>query len=175
MTSISFLEGGPVEVGQLLASIESPALRAQLDLAVNQLADDRKTQTPPAIRANEAAVAEARRQLAYGQVRAPHRPGACRQVDPGNFVRAGDPLLVITQLQPIAVVFAIPEDALPPVRALLRGGAPPVVEVWNRDMSGRLATGRLTAVDNEIDVEKGTIKLKPLSTTRMVRCSQTSL
>ncbi len=99
--------------------------------------------------------------MAYGKVKAPLSGLAgFRKVDPGNFVHAGDTLLVITQLRPIAVVFQLAEDALPRVRALLRSGASPVVEAWNRDMTARLATGRLTAIDNEIDVQTGTIKLK---------------
>ena len=75
-------------------------------------------------------------------------------------MHAGDTLLAIAQFQPIAVVFTIPEDALFQVRALLGSGAHPVVEAWNRDNSVRLDTGRLTAMDNAIDPETGTIKLK---------------
>jgi multidrug efflux pump subunit AcrA (membrane-fusion protein) len=162
LASVGFVEGRPVENGQLLASIESPQLRAQLDRRTDQLSQDRKAQSnEPLIRADEAAVAGAQRDLAYGQVRAPISGLAgLRKVDPGNFVRVGDTLLVITQLQPIAVVFSIPEDALPQAQALVRSGATPIVEAWTRDASKRLAIGRLTAIDNEIDKEQGTIKLK---------------
>jgi membrane fusion protein, multidrug efflux system len=83
-----------------------------------------------------------------------------RKVDPGNFVHTGDTLVVITQLQPIAVVFIVPEDTLPQVQALVRSGANPMVEAWSRDNSKRLATGHLTAIDNEIDIQQGTVKLK---------------
>jgi multidrug efflux pump subunit AcrA (membrane-fusion protein)/beta-lactamase regulating signal transducer with metallopeptidase domain len=166
LASVSFVEGGPVEAGQLLASVELPQFRALLDRAMNQLSEDRKTQnvvggSAAAIRADEVAVSEAQRQLAYGQIRAPLAGVAgLRKVDPGNFVHAGDSLVVITQLQPIAVVFSLPEDAVPQAQVLLRSGATPVVEAWNRDNSVRLATGRLTAIDNEIDINQGTIKLK---------------
>lgn len=161
LASLGFAEGGPVEAGQLVASVELPQFRALLDRATNQLSEDRKEQNAAAIRADEAAIAEAQRQLAYGQVRAPLAGVAgLRKVDPGNFVHAGDSLVVITQLQPIAVLFSVPEDFVPQVQALLRSGATPVVEAWNRDMSVRLATGRLTAIDNQIDSETGTIKLK---------------
>ncbi len=161
LASVDFLEGRPVKVGQLLASIESPQLRAQLDRATSQLSEDRKVRAEAAIQSDEAAVAEARRLLAYTQVRAPiSGVTGFRKVDPGNFVRAGDTLLVITQLHPIAVVFTISEDDLPRVQSLLSSGAAPVVELWNRADTARIATGRLTAIDNEIDPEFGTIKLK---------------
>jgi multidrug efflux pump subunit AcrA (membrane-fusion protein) len=86
-----------------------------------------------------------------------------RKVDPGNFVHAGDTLLTIAKLQPIAVVFSISEEALPRVQALLRSGTAPIVEV--RDRAGGsvvLATGRVTALDNQIDTSSGTIKLKAI-------------
>ena len=83
-----------------------------------------------------------------------------RKVDPGNLVHSGDLIVVITQLQPIGVLFSIPEDNLPQVLALLRQGALPNVEAWNRDMTVKLATGKLVAVDNEIDKTSGTATLK---------------
>jgi membrane fusion protein, multidrug efflux system len=161
LASVGFGEGRPVEVDQLLASIESPQLRAQLDRAASQLSEDRKARAEATIPADEASLAEAQRLLAYTQVRAPISGlTGLRKVDPGNYVHAGDTLLVITQLQPIAVVFSLAEDALPQVQALLSSGAAPVVEAWNRDNSKRLAIGRFMASDNEIDKEQGTIKLK---------------
>lgn len=161
LASVGFLEGRPVKVGQLLASIDSPQLQAQFDRATSQLSEDRKVRAEAAIPLDEAAVAEARRLLAYTQVRAPISGVAgFRKVDPGNFVRAGDTLLVITQLHPIAVVFTIDQEELPRVQALLSGGATPVVELWNRTDTARIATGHLTAIDNEIDPETGTVKLK---------------
>ena len=162
LVSIGFVEGRSVKVGQLLASIESLELRAQLDRTTTQLLEDRKLRAEAAIPADEGAVAEAQRLLAYTQVRAPMSGVAgFRKVDPGNFVRAGDTLVIVTQLNPIAVVFPISEDVLPRLQALLRSGTTPVVEVRNRaGGSVRLATGRLTAIDNEIDPATGTIKLK---------------
>jgi len=81
-------------------------------------------------------------------------------VDPGNMVHADSPLVVITQLQPIAVMFTVPEDNVREVRARLSAAPSPVVEAWNRDNSNRIATGHLTAIDNQIDETTGTIKLK---------------
>jgi len=67
---------------------------------------------------------------------------------------------VITQLQPITVVFAIPEDTLPAVLAKLKGGGHPIVEAFDREQRRRLASGSLLTADNEIDPSTGTVKLK---------------
>jgi RND family efflux transporter MFP subunit len=113
------------------------------------------------IKADQIEVDRAKLQLTYTRITAPITGVAgLRLVDPGNIVHAADALVVITQLQPIAVLFTIPEDRLPPVLAQLRIGASPRVEAWNRDNSKKLATGRLIAVDNQIDAETGTAKLK---------------
>ncbi len=115
------------------------------------------------IRADRANVDNAKLQLSYTQVRAPITGIAgLRLVDPGNIVHAADAtgILIITQLDPIAVLFTIPEDSLPQVRARLSEGAEVPAEAWNRDNSVKIATGRLTAVDNQIDLTTGTAKLK---------------
>jgi multidrug efflux system membrane fusion protein len=72
-----------------------------------------------------------------------------------------NPLLVITQLQPIAVVFTLPEDALPRVSQHMRGG-PLTVEAYSRDDATKVATGKLLTIDNQIDQTTGTGKLKAL-------------
>jgi multidrug efflux system membrane fusion protein len=69
-------------------------------------------------------------------------------------------MFVIAQLQPIAVRFSVAEDYVSAVRAGLGRTPAPRVEAWNRDNSKRLATGRLTATDNQIDTQTGTIQLK---------------
>jgi multidrug efflux system membrane fusion protein len=69
-------------------------------------------------------------------------------------------MFVITQLRPIAVRFRVPEDYVGEVRAGLGKGEAPRVEAWNRENTKRLATGRLTATDNQIDTQTGTIELK---------------
>jgi multidrug efflux pump subunit AcrA (membrane-fusion protein) len=161
LAQVGLWEGGRIEAGQFIASVDLPQLRAQLDRALNQLSEDRRAQRAGAIQDDEAKVSELNRELAPGTIRAPIAGVAgLGKVDPGDFVHAGDSLVVITQLQPIAVVFSVPEDFVQQVQALLRSGAAPVVEAWNLNMSARLATGRLTAVDYEIDIEKGTVKLK---------------
>lgn len=69
-------------------------------------------------------------------------------------------LLVITQLQPITVVFTIPEDHLPPVLDKLKAGETLLVEAFDREQKRRLATGTLLTVDNQIDPSTGTVRLK---------------
>ena len=165
LISVSFKEGDRVQAGQLLASIDPRPYQIQLDQAESQLARDKAKSidatTEAGIHADQANIDNAKLQLAYTQIVAPITGVAgLRLVDPGNFVRPGDPILIITQLQPIAVLFTIPEDFLPQVRARLKDGTNVPVEAWNRDNSLKLATGSLTAVDNQIDVTTGTVKLK---------------
>jgi len=116
---------------------------------------------------NQAAIDSARLQLVYSRITAPigGRLGL-RQVDTGNMVRAGDAngLVVITQLQPITVIFSIPEDSLPPVmKKLIEGekrGSKLQVTAFDRAGKTQLATGMLLTVDNQIDPATGTVKLK---------------
>ena len=102
-------------------------------------------------------------QLIYCRITAPlsGRLGL-RLVDPGNIVHASDQngLVVITQLRPIAVVFTIPEDNLPPVLAKLNSSVKLPVEAWDREQKQRLASGTLLTVDNQIDPTTGTVRLK---------------
>jgi membrane fusion protein, multidrug efflux system len=154
LMSVNFIEGQLVHAGQLLASIDPRPYQVQLARAEAQLA---RNQT------DQASVDNARLQLNYAQITAPITGVAgLRLVDPGNVVRAADTtgIVVITQLQPIAVLFTIAEDRLPQVRKRLTDGATVSVEAWNRDNSVKIATGRLTAVDNQIDPTTGTAKLK---------------
>lgn len=102
-------------------------------------------------------------QLAYCRITSPinGRVGL-RLVDPGNIVHATDAngLVVITQLQPIAVIFSIPEDNLPQVLAKLQAGEHLPVEAYDRAQQRKLATGSLLTVDNQIDPTTGTVRLK---------------
>jgi len=116
-----------------------------------------------AVKADQGQIEGAKLQLDYSRITAPisGRLGL-RQIDPGNIVHPGDAngLVVITQMQPIAVIFSIPESNLPAVMARLRAGEPLAVEAYDREGQTRLASGTLTTVDNLIDVATGTIKLK---------------
>ena len=124
-------------------------------------------QTEATVKMGQAAIDTARLQLTYSRITAPvgGRLGL-RQVDLGNMVRAGDAsgLVVITQLQPITVVFPIAEDHLPPVMKKLRegetSGSKLQVVAFDRAGKQQLATGVLITADNVIDPATGTVKLK---------------
>jgi membrane fusion protein, multidrug efflux system len=114
------------------------------------------------VRTDQAAIENAKLELVYCHITAPvsGRIGL-RQVDPGNIVHAADttPMLVITQLQPIAVIFTLPEDTLPQVSQHMTRGTL-AVEAYSRDDETKLATGKLETIDNEIDQTTGTGRLK---------------
>ena len=116
-----------------------------------------------AIEADQAGIDSAKLQLSYCRITAPltGRVGF-RLVDQGNIIHATDPngLLVITQLQPIAVLFTIPQDDLQPVLKKLRAGAKLPVVAFDRDNVTKLASGTLVTIDNQIDQSTGTSKLK---------------
>jgi membrane fusion protein, multidrug efflux system len=118
------------------------------------------------VRADQASVDNYKLQLSYCSVTAPitGRVGL-RMVDQGNMVRTSDPgIVVITQEQPISVVFSIPEDSLPQVRKAIADGRELGVDVYDRGMKVRLASGKLFALDNQIDSTTGTVRLKALFT-----------
>jgi multidrug efflux system membrane fusion protein len=116
------------------------------------------------VRADQASVDNFKLQLSYCSVTAPITGRAgLRMVDQGNMVRTSDPgIVVITQEQPISVIFSIPEDSLPQVRKAIADGRELGVEVYDRGMKIRLASGKLFAVDNQIDSTTGTVRLKAL-------------
>ena len=120
-------------------------------------------QAQGAIDADKAAIEAARVNLGYTKITSPiDGVVGLRQVDAGNIVHASDTtgLLVVTQLQPIAVIFTIPEDHLPEVLKLTRGGQKLAVEAYDRSGATHLASGSLLTVDNEIDPTTGTVKAK---------------
>jgi multidrug efflux system membrane fusion protein len=115
------------------------------------------------VKADQGAVDNAKLQLTYSRITAPIGGiVGLRQVDPGNIVHASDTngLVVITQIQPITVLFPIPEDNLPQVAARLKSGTPVEVEAWDRAQKTKLATGKLLTIDNQIDTTTGTVKLR---------------
>jgi multidrug efflux system membrane fusion protein len=121
-----------------------------------------EAQLDGAVRADQAQVDTVKLNLAYTRITAPvnGRVGL-RQIDVGNMVHASDPngLLVITQLQPISVIFSLPQDNLQAVSQHMRGGKLSV-DAYSRDDQTKLATGSLTTIDNQIDTTTGTGKLK---------------
>jgi multidrug efflux system membrane fusion protein len=117
-----------------------------------------------AVRADQANIDSVKLNLAYTRITAPvsGRVGL-RQVDIGNMVHASDPngLLVLTQLHPIAVIFTLPQDNLAEVARQMRKGAL-TVDAYSRDDQTRLTTGKLLTIDNQIDPQTGTGKLKAI-------------
>ncbi len=87
-----------------------------------------------------------------------------RLVDPGNIVHASDSngMIVITQIQPISVIFTIAEDQLQPILQKIRAGQKLPVEAWDRELKNKLATGSLATIDNLIDQTTGTLKLRAI-------------
>jgi membrane fusion protein, multidrug efflux system len=131
----------------------------QYDTQVSQVRVDEG-----AVKSDAAVVQNARLNVSYCHIKAPITGTVgIRFVDPGNMVHASDPngLLVITQVQPIAVLFTLPEDQLPAVTQHMREGTLPV-EAWNRDLTQKIATGRLLTVDNQIDPNTGTVRAKAI-------------
>ncbi len=115
------------------------------------------------VQADQALVDAARLQLSYTRVTAPisGRLGL-KQAELGSLVRASDPngLVSITQTQPMAVVFAVPEAHVPLIMRKLKAGQALPVQAWDREMQHRLAKGRVSTTDNAIDLATGTLKLK---------------
>jgi len=115
-----------------------------------------------AVRADQAAIDNAKLQITYCHITAPisGRIGL-RLVDVGNIVHAADqnPMLVITQLQPISVIFTLPQDSLPVVAKKMHQGTL-TVDAYSRDDQTRLASGQLLTIDNQIDQTTGTGRLK---------------
>jgi len=116
-----------------------------------------------AVAVDASQIESAKLQLAYSRISAPisGRIGL-RLVDPGNIVRSGDAngLVVITQLQPVAVLFTVPQDLLPAVLKRIQSGDQIAVEAWDRDQKAKLAEGALASADNQVDPQTGTVKLK---------------
>jgi membrane fusion protein, multidrug efflux system len=85
-----------------------------------------------------------------------------RLVDPGNYLQAGDPngVVIITQMQPISVIFTLPQDTIPQFLKKLRAGQTLSVLAFNRSSTTQLAAGSLTTIDNQIDVTTGTVRLR---------------
>jgi multidrug efflux system membrane fusion protein len=114
------------------------------------------------VRTDQAQIDNAKLQIVYCHITAPFtgRVGL-RQVDPGNIVHAADtnPMLILTQLQPIAVIFTLTEDVLPTVSQHMKGKTLEV-DAFSRDDQTKLATGKLLTIDNQIDPTTGTAKLK---------------
>ena len=115
------------------------------------------------IKTDEAAVETAKINLGYTKITSPvaGRVGL-RQVDIGNIVETGQTngVIVVTEVDPISVIFAIPEDSIDAVMAQVNGGASLRVDAYDRSQNTKLATGSLATVDNQIDPTTGTVKMR---------------
>lgn len=138
------------------------------DLIQRQLLDTQEAlvrQNEGVIKSDQGQIDNAKLQLVYSRITSPisGRVGL-RLVDPGNIIHATDQngLLVITQLQPISVIFSLPEDNIPQVLGQLKTGRRPQVVALDRDQAKKLAVGHLMTIDNQIDPNTGTVRLKAL-------------
>jgi membrane fusion protein, multidrug efflux system len=131
--------------------------KQQLDTQLSTVAQSEAT-----IKSDQAAIDNAKLQLVYSKITSPltGRIGL-RLVDQGNIIHATDVngLVVITQLQPIAVIFNIAEDSLPEVRKKMANGTLRV-DAYDRDLKKKLAQGQLLTIDNQIDQSTGTVRFK---------------
>jgi membrane fusion protein, multidrug efflux system len=136
-------------------------------LIPQQQVDDQRAlveQYGGAVQGDKVQVENARLQLDYARIKSPiDGVTGVRQVDPGNLVHASDAngIVVVTQLDPIAVLFTLPEDDLPRV-APAQAAAPLTVDALSRDGTQTLATGKLELVDNQINQSTATIRLKAI-------------
>jgi multidrug efflux system membrane fusion protein len=155
----ALLENARLDLARYRKLLEQDSIaRQQVDTQESLL-----RQYEAAVQIDQGGIANARLQLTHARIVAPisGRVGL-RQVDPGNIVRAADTngIVIITQLQPVGVVFPIPEDALPRVMKRLRSGDRIPIEAFDRAQKEKLGSGRLLTADNQIDTATGTVKLK---------------
>lgn len=155
----ALLENARLDLARYRKLLEQDSIaRQQVDTQESLL-----RQYEAAVQIDQGGIANAKLQLTHSRIVAPisGRVGL-RQVDPGNIVRAADTngIVIITQLQPVGVVFPIPEDALPRVMKRLRSGDRIPIEAFDRAQKEKLGSGRLLTADNQIDTATGTVKLK---------------
>jgi membrane fusion protein, multidrug efflux system len=155
----ALLENAKIDVGRYRTLLQQDSIAEQQVATQEALVK----QLEGTVRMDQSQIANARLQLTYAHITAPisGRLGL-RQVDPGNIVRSGDAngIVVITQLQPISVIFTIPQDQLPSVLKRMTGAEKITTEAWDREGRVKLATGALITADNQIDTTTGTVKLK---------------
>ena len=156
-------DGAQLKAAQL--NLERYRNLVQQKLIAQQQSDDQSAlvgQLEGAVQVDRATIDVARLNLDYATIRAPiDGVTGVRIVDPGNLMKASDAtgLVVLTQLDPISVIFSLPQDELPRVMQQLAAAQLPV-EAWSRDGGLKLATGRLALIDNQINAATATLRLK---------------
>jgi multidrug efflux system membrane fusion protein len=139
---------------------------AQQEMIARQQLDTQQmvvNQAEASIKVNAGLIDAIKLQLTYCRITAPITGHVgLRLVDPGNVVKAADTggLVVIAQLEPIALVFSVPEDSLQPILRRFRVGNKVPVDAFDREGRTKIATGTLVAIDNQIDPTTGTVRLK---------------
>jgi len=156
---VALLENARLDVERYKEAFSKNAIpKQQLDTQISSL-----HQYEGAVKLDQGQLDNAKVQLAYCHINAPisGRVGL-RLVDAGNIVHANDtnPLVTITQLDPITVVFSVAEDQLPEIQQQLRKGKVLPVDAFDRAQQKKLATGKLQTLDNQIDTTTGTLKIK---------------
>ncbi|HEX7451603.1 MAG TPA: efflux RND transporter periplasmic adaptor subunit [Polyangiaceae bacterium] len=158
-----------------LARDQAQAKNAQLNLArytalhdqglaTQEQLDDQRAQAEQfagTTKSDEAQIENAQLQLAYTEVRSPvDGVTGVRQVDQGNVVHAADPngIVVVTQLDPMTIVFTLPQDDLPQINKEIGAGLS--IEAYSRDGSQLLGKGKLTLIDNQVNATTATVRLK---------------
>ena len=158
-------DGAQLKAAQL--NLERYRNLVQQKLIAQQQSDDQSAlvgQLEGAVQVDRATIDVARLNLDYATIRSPiDGVTGVRIVDPGNLVRAADAtgLVVLTQLDPISLIFSLPQDELPRVMEQLAAAQLPV-EAWSRDGAQKLATGRLALIDNQINAATATLRLKAI-------------
>ncbi len=171
-TALENAEGILAHDTQLLAQAKSDLARYETlnrqDSISRQQAVDQEylvKQDQGTVLADQGTVDTDKLNLAYCHIVSPvsGRVGL-RLVDPGNYVQTSSTtgLVVVTQLQPISVIFVLPEDSIPAIWSQLKTGAELQVTAWDRANEKQLATGTLATVDNEVDTTTGTVKLRAI-------------
>lgn len=143
------------------------AVGGQRLLPQQQIDDQRALvhQLTGTVQADEAQIENARLQIDYAHIKSPiDGVTGVRQVDPGNIVHATDTtgVVIVTQMDPIAVLFTLPQDNLPDVARQLKASGPLPVEARSRDGSQLLGTGTLELIDNQINQASATMRLKAI-------------
>ena len=155
----ALLSNARLDLGRFEALVKTDAVpRQQLDTQASLV-----QQLEGTVKNDQGQIEATKVQLIYCRITSPitGRVGL-RLVDPGNIVHATDAggLLIVTQLQPITVIFTIPEDSIPTVLDRLRTGVRLPVEAYDREVRTKLAEGELLTIDNQVDPTTGTVRLR---------------
>jgi multidrug efflux system membrane fusion protein len=155
-------------LGQAQSDLKRYLTLGRQDSIAQQQVDDQRflvAQYTGTVQTDQGSIDSARLNLAYCHIVSPiDGQVGLRLVDPGNYVQASSTtgLVVVAQMQPISVIFSVPEDNLPEIIKRVRGGATLSVEAYDRANVRLLATGQLSTLDNQIDTTTGTLKLRAI-------------